>query len=71
MVRTAGVARLVFEAPRKNQQAWFINRFGSDVNLANVAIGDVLGTEAMRLGLRADTVGLNGPSRRRRTVALP
>ena len=71
MVRTAGVARLVFEAPRKNQQAWFINRFGSDVNLANVAIGDVLGTEAMRVGLRADTVGLNGPSRRRRPVALP
>jgi phosphosulfolactate synthase len=55
----AGPARLVFEAPRKDQQAWLINRFGPGVNLANVAAADVLGLEALRLGLRADTILLS------------
>ena len=47
----------MFEAPRKDQQAWFINRFGPEVNLANVAVDETLGLEALRLGLRADTLG--------------
>jgi phosphosulfolactate synthase len=51
----AGTDAVVFEAPRKDQQAWFINRFGPNVNLANIAPGQVLGLEALRLGLRADT----------------
>ncbi|MDP9073900.1 MAG: phosphosulfolactate synthase, partial [Actinomycetota bacterium] len=59
VVGAADLERLVFEAPRKDQQAWFINRFGSDVNLANVSLADALGVEALRLGLRGDTVGLN------------
>lgn len=71
VVRSARLSQLVFEAPRKNQQAWFINRFGSDVNLANVAIGDALGTEALRLGLRADTVASHAPSRRAAALICP
>ncbi len=55
VVSVVGVERTVFEAPRKEQQAWLVRRFGADVNLANVAPGDVLGVEALRLGLRADT----------------
>lgn len=51
----AGHERVLFEAPRKDQQAWCINRFGSDVNLGNVAVDDVISLEALRLGLRADT----------------
>jgi phosphosulfolactate synthase len=51
------MSRLMFEAPRKDQQAWFINRFGPDVNLANVALDETLGLEALRVGLRADTLG--------------
>ena len=47
--------RSVFEAPRKDQQAWLIRHFGPDVNLGNVAPGEALGLEALRLGLRADT----------------
>lgn len=47
--------QVVFEAPRKDQQAWFIRHLGSDVNLANVAPRDAMGVEALRLGLRADT----------------
>jgi phosphosulfolactate synthase len=49
-------ARLVFEAPRKDQQVWFLRRFGSDVNIGNVAPADVLGLETLRLGLRSDTM---------------
>ena len=53
-----GLQRVVFEAPRKDQQAWFIRRFGPGCNLGNVAPNDVLGLETLRLGLRADTLAL-------------
>lgn len=55
VVAAIGVEATVFEAPRKDQQAWLIRRFGPDVNLGNVAPGEVLALEALRLGLRADT----------------
>ncbi len=51
----AGLARTIFEAPRKDQQAWFINTHGPDVNLGNVAPDDLLPLQTLRLGLRADT----------------
>jgi phosphosulfolactate synthase len=51
-----GPQRLVFEAPRKDQQAWLVRHVGTDVNVGNVAPRDVLGLEALRLGLRADTM---------------
>ena len=51
------VDQLLFEAPRKEQQVWFIKRFGREVNLGNIAPDDVLSLETLRLGLRADTVG--------------
>jgi phosphosulfolactate synthase len=61
--------RVIFEAPRKAQQAWFVRRFGPDVNLGNVAIDEVLPLETLRLGLRADTaLGMPGaPGRREGT----
>ncbi len=49
--------RMLFEAPRKEQQVWFLRRFGAEVNLGNIAPGDVLSLETLRLGLRSDTVG--------------
>jgi phosphosulfolactate synthase len=55
VVGVAGHERILFEAPRRHQQAWCINRFGPDVNLGNVALEDVVNVEALRLGLRADT----------------
>jgi phosphosulfolactate synthase len=58
-VRAGGLERMVFEAPRKDQQAWFIHRYGAEVNLANIAAGEVLGLETLRLGLRADTIDLS------------
>ncbi len=48
---------VVFEAPREDQQAWFVRRFGPDVNLANVPPDGALGLETFRLSLRADTYG--------------
>jgi len=57
-----GIERVVFEAPAKDQQAWFIQQFGPNVNLANVAVAEVLGLETLRLGLRADTMSLSCPA---------
>lgn len=55
MAEAAGADSLVFEAPRSQQQAWFVRRFGPDVNLANISPADALGLETLRLSLRADT----------------
>jgi len=51
-------ARILFDAPRKDQQVWFVRRFGPDVNLGNVPAGEVLALETLRLGLRSDTMGV-------------
>jgi phosphosulfolactate synthase len=53
-----GKERLIFEAPQRHQQIWFIEHFGTDVNLGNVHPGDALSLETLRLGLRADTLNL-------------
>ncbi len=49
-------ARLLFEAPQKSQQAWFIRQFGADVNLGNIPPDEVIPLETLRLGLRSDTM---------------
>jgi phosphosulfolactate synthase len=51
-------AQILFDAPRKDQQVWFVRRFGTDVNLGNVPVGEVLALETLRLGLRSDTMGV-------------
>jgi phosphosulfolactate synthase len=50
--------RIMFDAPRKDQQVWFVRRFGPEVNLSNVPVGEVLALETLRLGLRSDTLGI-------------
>ncbi|MGA2925366.1 MAG: phosphosulfolactate synthase [Solirubrobacteraceae bacterium] len=57
IAHAVAVERILFEAPRKDQQVWFVRRFGPDVNLGNIAPDDVLSLETIRLGLRSDTVG--------------
>lgn len=47
---------LIFEAPQKVQQTWFIKNFGTNVNLGNIAFNNVIGLETLRLGLRSDTL---------------
>lgn len=50
------VDRVLFEAPTKELQAYFVRRVGPDVNLGNITLGDVIGQETLRLGLRSDTL---------------
>jgi phosphosulfolactate synthase len=52
------IERLIFEAPLKHQQVWFIQHFGPAVNLGNVLPADAISLETLRLGLRADTLKL-------------
>jgi phosphosulfolactate synthase len=58
VVHAVPSARIMFDAPRKEQQVWFVRRFGPDVNLGNIVPADVLALETLRLGLRSDTLGL-------------
>ncbi|HZE66710.1 MAG TPA: phosphosulfolactate synthase [Sporichthyaceae bacterium] len=51
--------RIIFEAPTKAQQAWFVERLGAEANLGNIAPDDLIGVETLRRGLRADTVTLS------------
>lgn len=47
---------LLFEAPQKDQQIWFIKKFGTNVNLGNIKPEEVISVETLRLGLRSDTL---------------
>ena len=46
---------VLWEAPLKSQQAWFIKNFGANVNLGNIAPTEIIPLESLRLGLRGDT----------------
>jgi len=50
-----GPDQVIFEAPRKDQQAWLIRRIGPAANLGNIRVEDAIAVETLRLGLRADT----------------
>lgn len=50
------VEKLIFEAPKKEQQVWFIKKYGSNVNLGNIQPEEVIPLETLRLGLRSDTL---------------
>ncbi|MSO58139.1 MAG: phosphosulfolactate synthase [Thermoleophilia bacterium] len=47
---------VVFEAPTKSSQAWFVKHFGPNVNLGNIPPDEVIPLETLRLGLRGDTL---------------
>jgi phosphosulfolactate synthase len=49
------VTKILWEAPQKKQQVWFINNFGANVNLGNISPNDIISLECLRLGLRGDT----------------
>lgn len=46
---------ILWEAPKKPQQVWFLKHMGPNVNLGNIAPNDVIPLECLRLGLRGDT----------------
>lgn len=47
--------RILWEAPNKSQQVWFIKLLGQNVNLGNIPYNEVIPLETLRLGLRGDT----------------
>ena len=55
IVRQIAVEDVLWEAPNKNQQVWFVQLLGANVNLGNIAPGEVVSLESLRLGLRGDT----------------
>ncbi len=56
IVHAIDPVHLIFEAPQRAQQVWFLKRFGREVNLGNITPGDVLSLETLRMGLRSDTM---------------
>ena len=55
IVERIGRERLVFEAPRKDQQLWMVRMLGPQVNLGNVKPEEALALATLRTGLRGDT----------------
>lgn len=49
--------RILWEAPNKDQQIFFVLNFGKDVNLGNISVDDITSLETIRRGLRGDTFG--------------
>jgi phosphosulfolactate synthase len=47
--------KIIWEAPQKAQQVWFVKLLGANVNLGNIAPNEVIPLETVRLGLRGDT----------------
>ena len=47
--------KIIWEAPQKAQQVWFVKLLGANVNLGNIAPNEVISVETIRLGLRGDT----------------
>lgn len=56
IVTAVDVRDLLFEAPVKSQQVWFIKQFGANVNLGNIPPEEVVSVETLRLGVRSDTL---------------
>lgn len=55
IVHELGSEHIIWEAPQKSQQTWFIKTQGQNVNLGNIAPNEVIPLETLRLGLRSDT----------------
>jgi phosphosulfolactate synthase len=53
--RKINIDNVIWEAPQKSQQVWFIKLYGSNINLGNIAVNEVSALEALRLGLRGDS----------------
>jgi phosphosulfolactate synthase len=56
IVHSIELGEIIFEAPTKGSQAWFVKHLGPEVNLGNIPPEEVIPLETLRLGLRADTL---------------
>jgi phosphosulfolactate synthase len=55
IVHKVKLENIIWETPQKSQQVYFLKMFGSNVNVGNIGIDDVIPLETLRLGLRGDT----------------
>ncbi len=55
ILTSVSVEQIIWEAPLKSQQVWFIKHFGTNINLGNIAPNEVISLETLRMGLRGDT----------------
>lgn len=55
IVNKVKLENIIWETPQKSQQVYFLKMFGSNVNVGNIGIDDVIPLETLRLGLRGDT----------------
>ena len=55
ITKSISTDKILWEAPKKDQQVWFINKFGANVNLGNITPDGIIPLESLRLGLRGDT----------------
>jgi phosphosulfolactate synthase len=55
ILANVALENILWEAPKKPQQVWFIKQFGANVNLGNIGPDDLIPLECLRLGLRGDT----------------
>jgi phosphosulfolactate synthase len=56
VAESVGAEHVIFEAPTKASQTWFVTQFGPSVNLGNIPPDEVIPLETLRLGLRGDTL---------------
>lgn len=61
IMQVVDMKNVIWEAPLKAQQAWFIQLLGAEVNLGNIATNEIIPLETLRLGLRGDTFFMNLP----------
>ena len=61
---------IIWEAPIKSQQVYFIKQFGANVNLGNIAPNEVIALESLRLGLRSDTFFDFLPSKEKEVTSI-
>ncbi len=55
IIRKIPINQIVWEAPKKEQQVWFIKLYGCNVNIGNISPNELVSLETLRLGLRGDS----------------
>ena len=55
IISKVSMENVLWEAPKKTQQVWFIKQFGANVNLGNISHDEVIPLETLGIGLRGDT----------------
>ncbi len=55
IIRKIPQDKIIWEAPQKAQQVWFIQLYGTNINLGNIAPNEVIPLETLRIGLRGDS----------------